>query len=356
MKIQNLKINLKKNISLCLAFGMTLFPSISNGFAQKSINTPLIIQDESDISFDQALAKSGASSQKNKLWKTWAYNNNSYMTTVGDGGCRSLSITNALSLAFGIDDEKEIANILSDIISLNYNCKEMNNYILSENKPRKYKFINHLIDSKDEKILSIGNNSNNFLSQIEEYQDSLNQDCSFFGIVAFNKNNYDSIIDAINKLYNINPDTNVIIYSISAGTRSVGSPFGSKSDSGHYVTLLINVREFVENNSVYLIDSLPKNLANETKYHATYNFAEGPKMGSLVKFTNAYEIKRIKDEVLKLTYKNGSIDKDALSILKLESSAGIIICKNNIKVKKNVYKLNDKVFYNYEDAKIYVKK
>ena len=136
-------------------------------------------------------------------------------------------------------------------------------------------------------------------------------------------------------IYNKNPDTNIIIYNMTAGTLSLGRPFGSKSDSGHYITIMINVREFVENDTIYIIDSIGKNLKGENNHNVNYNFVEKPNYGKFKSFNDAFEISRVSEQVIKLSKKDGIIDADSLSLLGLEGGCGIIICPNNLVKKIN---------------------
>ena len=233
-----------------------------------------MISEEESLNFDESLKISGAFSQENILWKDWKLANNRYY--VGGGGCGPLSITNAISLAFGITDEKEISEILKNIIALNRNYREFNEYLLDSKSIESYAKLNAFKKSISEIIINGGSGSKSLLSHVRQNSEKIENGYCILGTTPFNTNNFDYIIQMINELYENNPDTNIIFYNMTSGYLELQRPFGSISDHGHYVTLLINAREFVENDSLYLIDSLSRNISGENNHYENYNFVEKP--------------------------------------------------------------------------------
>lgn len=336
MKISNIKLNFKKIASLCLTIGIAFFPINSSALntdgGDPNDDVIKMIFEEATLSFDESLKRSGVSSQKNELWKDWKLANNRIF--VGDGGCGPLSITNAISLAFGISDEKEISEMLKNIISLNSKYRGFNEYILGSKNIENYSKLNALKKSISEKVINGGSGSKSLLSKVEQNSEKIKNGYCILGLTAFDASSFKHIIQMIIELYKNNPDTNIIFYNMSGGILLHYEPFGSISDSGHYVTLLINVREFVENDSLYLIDSLPRNLSGEKKHKKNYNFVEKPNAGGLKKFNDNYSVLRISDEILKITKKTNEIDSKSLALLGLDGGCGVIICQDNITLKK----------------------
>ncbi len=338
MKIKNLHINRKKIMSFALAIYMLATPSLAKGSSLLDFidNSTTIEEQIPDISIDEALSCSGVKSQKDKVWKDWGYSRTSNrMTTIGDGGCSPLSITNALSLAFGIDNKEFITELLEDIITLKPRYDDMNNYLLKNNYNKELRYLNQIVNGIDGKIYN-GGGSIDSLITVAKRLNELDNDY-VFGVVSFKPDNYSKIIKLIHQIYIVNPDANIIFYNMTGGCLELERPFGSISNHGHYVTLFINAREFVENNCIYLIDSLPRNLKGEQKYNANYCFVERPLWGKLKKFNETFIVTRVNPDILKIM-KDGKFDITALDLLGLEGGCGVIICPNNLIKKMDLNK------------------
>lgn len=343
---------MKKIASLCVAFGLALSPCSS--YASSSIKAKTNIKSTSTVnnesSFDKALKKTKAASQKDSRWKNWQYMHGNYKTTLDNAGCKPLSILNALILTFGIDDSNQIQNILKNIISIDPSYKNINDYLFHHNN-KKCQSINALLNGK--KIINGGKSSKDLLTTVSKTK--LNDNTYILGTTGFNTNHFNNIINMIKNLYKINPDTNIIFYGMSAGYLSLERAFGSITNHGHYVTLLINVREFIENRIMYFIDSVPRNLKGESNHRVNYNFVEKPNKGKLQSFNKTFKVQRINEQILKLTTKK-AIDKNILDLLGLDGGCGVIICLDNIASKKDIYQLNNTSYYDYEEEKVYVKR
>ena len=88
---------------------------------------------------------------------------------------------------------------------------------------------------------------------------------------------------------------------VGTGTSSVRGPLVSGT-AGHYVTLAIPVDEFLENGTIYLLDSAPRALANEAYgkdcyYKSRYPFVSNPRGHR--EFLNTYGIERVQEDVIR---------------------------------------------------------
>jgi hypothetical protein len=251
-------------------------------------------------------------------------------TNISSGGCGPLSITNGLSLAFNVDSKNTASSLLTDVIAIGSSYRNVNEFLLSGNG--RFVTMNGIRNSIDIPIINGGENAESILSSVRTnyFNDNNAYIC---GIMNFDKKGIPCVLNMIKYIYSINPDTNIILYNMTAGTLDLQRPFGSISNSGHYVTLLINVRDFVENNCVYLIDSLPKNLFGEHNHRANYPFVERERYGRLRDFNETFTIVRVSEDIIKVTG-NKVMDKDNMVLLGLEGGCGVIICPNSLTKKE----------------------
>ena len=332
MKIKNLQINKKKLLSLLTALGFALIPNA------KAIGPVIItnetIEDNSFIintfdekyNFDKDVINSSIVLQNDNRFSNIIYGK----ANIEDAGCGPISITNALILAFNINDDN-VPNLLNDIIIIDPRYTYITDYMVGR-KESTTSVLNNIKDSLDGEILYGGSDSKMVLSNVKKANDD---SIYIFGKLNFSNDSYRDIINMIDYLYERNPNTNIIFYNMSAGMLSLGKPFGSKSESGHYITLLINVKEFKDNNTIYIIDSIAKNLNGETNHKVNYNFVEKPNQTRSKVLVESFNISRINEGVIKLTGKK-EIDNKCLSYLGLEGGCGVIICPNNLTKELNI--------------------
>ena len=319
-KIKNLFVNYKRILSLSLALGFVFAHGIFEAKAENpnSISETAIYEiiDDEEV-FDELLSDFGAYSQKDDTWGYTKYKE----TNISSGGCGPLSITNGLSLAFNVNSKDDAAMLLNDVIRLGSSYRTINNALLNGESD-----IITVRNKIDGEVFNGGENSSSIVSCVRNHFDN---DTYIFGIMNFDSQSMGNVVNIIRCIYSVNPDTNIIFYNMTGGTLDLQRPFGSISNSGHYVTLLINAKEFVENNCVYLIDSLPKNLNGESNHRANYPFVEKPRYGRIREFNEKFSITRISEDIIKITG-NEELNKDNMVLFGLEGGCGVIICPNNL--------------------------
>ena len=82
---------------------------------------------------------------------------------------------------------------------------------------------------------------------------------------------------------------------VGAGTSSVDGPLVSGT-AGHYITLAIPVDEFLENGTIYLLDSAPA-YGKDCYYKSRYPFVSNPRGHR--EFLNTYGIERVQEDVIR---------------------------------------------------------
>ena len=97
-------------------------------------------------------------------------------------------------------------------------------------------------------------------------------------------------------------DATLILTRAGASKESYGTPFAS-GKNGHYISALIHVGKFMQDGSVYILDSLPRALPGEPSedggiYRARYPFGEQNEGNH---FNRHYEAARINPCVIRLT-------------------------------------------------------
>ena len=339
MKINNLKINKKKIMSLMVALGFILCPTVK---ADKEIvvsrhvnSNSNISESRNDYSFNDSLKDCFVVSQTDRIFDGIPYRNYS----IHSAGCGPTTITNAFILAFNIPYDN-VKPLLFDVIALDSRYNNVYNYMIRKSSSGKVSYLNDILNKLNGTIVDGGSSFASGYSSVK-IRDLSNDNIYIFGTSPFNREAYPDLINMAYYLYNKNIDTNIIIYNVSAGKLSLERAFGSLGKSGHYVTLLINPREFVENNSIYIIDSVAKNLQGESNHNVNYNFVEKPNFGNIGKFNDAFDVTRISEQVLRINGKD-KIDKDTLCLLGIEGGCGFIICPNNLQKDYNDIVMNNK--------------
>ena len=258
------------------------------------------------IIYDTLLGELGFVAQTDPKWSGFNYGK----STIGSGGCGPCSTANGLIVTFGITDPDTIKSLVLECVNMGGPGTNVTNYLIGKGKRSdKYPVLNSIIDNAGGKIY-YGKNANEVKNLILENPPTNGEKVYILGKMTFrlggsNNNSYTDFLDVVDTVYGVAPDTNITYYGVDAGKG--GSPFGSRSESGHYVALLINVRDFKENNAVYLLDSFPRRLDgedNKDTYHGDYNFVN-PKYADLRTFNNTFDVTRVSDNVIKISVKNG---------------------------------------------------
>lgn len=332
MLLKQFTIYSKKTLSIVFAIGFAL----SKGFfhPKQSISDCVKISIHSNFNFnnhnteqtfDNALHSFGAYSQDNEMWMSIPYRK----SNLGGSGCGILSITNAISLAYNINSKEQVNLLVNQLVNMGDNLSTVSQFLLDDDVSS---FIGEIKNNAD--VIMDGGENESLFSCIENDFES---DTYIFGSLYFDNVYMKNIFDMIDHIYDVNPDTNIILYHMTAGTIKLQRPFGSLVNSGHYVTLLINVREFKESNCVYLIDSISRNITGETLYPTNYPFIEKPDSIGLKRFSDNFDVKRISECIIKITG-NEQFNEENIQILGLKGGCGVIICPDNITKKDIIIK------------------
>lgn len=95
--------------------------------------------------------------------------------------------------------------------------------------------------------------------------------------------NWGEIIDVVEYLHREGmDDATITVSTLSSGTPSTGAPF-NMGDQGHYITLTIQVGQFLDHGTIYVLDSFPRAVRGESlvyPYTKKYYFAENNKLTS----------------------------------------------------------------------------
>lgn len=92
-------------------------------------------------------------------------------------------------------------------------------------------------------------------------------------------------------------DAILCVATVSAGTAGVRSPFGM-GENGHFITLVIQAGEFCENGTIYVVDSSPRALKNETLNESRTNHYFFAVTGGICDFRDNYHVVRLRQTLL----------------------------------------------------------
>lgn len=117
-------------------------------------------------------------------------------------------------------------------------------------------------------------------------------------------------------------DAMLILTRAGAGKESYGTPFAS-GKNGHYITALVHVGRFMQDGSVYILDSLPRAIPGESSEYGSFLRARYPfgEQREDKPFNLHYEAARINPCVIRLTLKedkraalDGSVSDEQLAL------------------------------------------
>lgn len=234
----------------------------------------------------------------------------------GENGCGPASISNALLALFNVTDSdtaftftEEVMRLVCDfhdkdnvatIDSLVLLDLDLKSYL--KDKKEKYPVLYNLVSNYSGDIMYLNSRLTN--DKLIEHLESDNSNDSYTYMYKFSmQDKWDYIIDIVNTLYKYEKyDTNLIFARIASGTRGTNAPFRS-GDGGHYVTFAINVKDFYENGTIYMLDSLARALENEkigegSRYKKYYDFVTNK--NTFKEFNDIYNVTRVSDNVLKI--------------------------------------------------------
>ncbi len=303
-----------------------------------------------NLLLDTLISKYAVVAQTDELWAS--YNLMYGKNTVSASACGPSSITNELIIAFDIRDKDTIINLYQEILDLatkngggngSFNAPNcINNYLVGNTKRNpKYETLNSLIDSFDGTII-YNTDQGNYRSLI----DSINQaDLAGNKVMLlgkFNletkvsydgkKQNYGGFFNIVDAIYSKNPNTTLTVGFLATGSSNSSCPFKT-TDSGHYVSMTLNVGEFKEHGTVYLLDSFPRTIYGEKEkpiYRGYYAFSDPKQSRTYSKFNENFEVSRVSDTVLKISLKNNQeITPKLFSLLSL-SGCGAFCATNDV--------------------------
>lgn len=131
-------------------------------------------------------------------------------------------------------------------------------------------------------------------------------------IVSFRMSVYPSWEDAVRMIFAMHDmghdDATICITRAGGGKDSYGTPFAS-GKTGHYLSALIHVGRFMQDGSIYILDSLPRAIPGETSndggvYRARYPFGE---QRDTKHFNQMYAPARIQPCVIRLTLREAPL-------------------------------------------------
>ncbi len=202
-------------------------------------------------------------------------------------GCGPATLHNGLAVAFRITDPAVSEAVLLEIMTITadfqdpsrfgVNYKRMSR--LTEPICDQYETLTQLKTTVDSVVwVTKGLNARVLTKEVEKQKGS----AVIMGRINLFQN-WGEIIDLVDYLHAQGlDDATITVATLSAGTPSTGAPFNMGSE-GHYITVAIQVGEYVERGSIYVLDSYPRSVRGEPLseiYTKKYYFAENNKLTS----------------------------------------------------------------------------
>lgn len=213
-----------------------------------------------------------------------------------ENGCGPSSVANALIAGLGITDEEVAADVLSEVMWIMAGNPRRNNIDVKRYiyLPSQGETLQFLYDEGGWNLICY-----DYIITTEVLKAATSKAPALLFSKANNEKRWETVIQYAQVL----KGTGATIYMVrvGTGTSSVRGPLVSGT-AGHYVTLAIPVDEFLENGTIYLLDSAPRALANEAYgkdcyYKSRYPFVSNPRGHR--EFLNTYGIERVQEDVIR---------------------------------------------------------
>lgn len=261
---------------------------------------------------DQYMQRLAVMSQRDPVFFGVPYNKD----YLNGRGCQPVSMANGIIAAFGVTDyETGVQIVLESAELLVPRAQRKRGPVLPELLPEA---INPLTLAGDERHPVMAETVCAYPGAIHAVFDTLGADEAAAllaaqqtpAIVSFRMGVDPSWEEAVRLIFSMHDmgmdDATICMTRMGAGKESYGTPFAS-GKTGHYISALIHVGRFMQDGSVYILDSLPRALAGESTedgtYRGIYPFVE---QRETTHFNRHYDAARIQPSVIRLTLKEAA--------------------------------------------------
>ena len=214
---------------------------------------------------------------------TYQYKGDRFMVN----GCGPATLHNGLSVSFGITDPAESEAVLLEIMTITADFQNPAQYGIN------YKRMSRLTEAicdQYEALTALKTKVDSvvWLKSIGSAKTLINAVKNETGsaVIMGRTNlfqNWGEVIDLVDYLHGEGLDrATITVSTLSAGTPSTGAPFNMGAE-GHYITLTIQVGQFLDHGTIYVLDSFPRAVRGESLsdvYTKKYYFAENNKLTS----------------------------------------------------------------------------
>ncbi len=244
--------------------------------------------------FDAYLQAQEMISQRDKRFNVPAYQYIKDRFVIN--GCGPASVHNAMAVAYGIDEQELSEGVLIDLMTLmsdfkrpadfGINYKRM--YLLTEPVCDEYASLTEMKGHVDHSVWLKKISAKKLIAEVDKYEGSL--------VVMGRTNlmqNWSVIVTLADLLHERGlDDATITVATLSSGTPSTGAPF-NMGETGHFLTVSIQVAEFLNHGTIYVLDSSPRAVRGESlseTYDKKYYFAENNKLTSFRLNYDAYHL------------------------------------------------------------------
>ena len=213
-------------------------------------------------------------------------------------GCGPASVYNGFAVSFGITDDDFAAKVLLEIMTLLSNYQKPEKYandfrrmsLLTSELCDNYPTLTEMKSLVDQVIwMEKRTTAKNVKKALEPVQGS----AVLIGRINLSQN-WGEIIDLAEELHAQGRDEAILtVTNLATGTDDMGTPF-CLGDNGHFITLTMQVGEFLEHGTIYVLDSYPRAVRGEKlkdPYDLRYYFAANNKLTGFRTHYYAYHVK-----------------------------------------------------------------
>ena len=270
---------------------------------------------EQTARMDARMRELAVASQKNDFFKDYTYWN----AVMYDTGCGPVSMANAMGVAFGVTDIDTVRAIAVELPdAMLPRRRRVTGSIVASGLPT---LLNRMLEETDEESFPALSGllrgyagayslSGERLSQADIAAICAQQGEAMFVRTVAGRSMWPLLYDLCAALRDAGrADAVVCAGFLGVGTRHSGSPLYS-TGSGHYVCVALHAGAFVEDGSIYLLDSLPRALANEPygdgeAYRRPYPHFQDRRFA---RFAAVYDDVRIQPTVVRFTPRGEALE------------------------------------------------
>ena len=260
-----------------------------------------------DDPLDREIQQLAVMSQRDEAFSEFAYNGG--LLTIR--GCLPVSMANSVIAALGVTDRETAIGMVKEISELlvfpktrkkgRAELKYLPTLLNPQERAEQKDIFPHMAETMGRYPGEIRFVDGDFhAGTVQEQLQDMEAPCMLVGRMTL-QSGWTEMVAVIERLNVLGrQDARILITHAGAGTESSGAPLRS-GEHGHYLTLMLHVRSFMEEGRVYVLDSLPRAIKGEESGYTMVLRRPYPFWQEYTAFRKIFEAGRISPTVIRLS-------------------------------------------------------